>query len=45
MNIGDLLELQGTLHRDGIVDTASDEEDMLGGQVTVGKSLNLLAVL
>ena len=44
MDVGNLFQLQGALHRDCIVDTASDEKDVFCRKITVGKTLYVLLV-
>ena len=45
VNVGDFLQFQRPLQRDGIVDSASDKENVIRSQVTVCKALNQLPVL
>ena len=44
MNIGNLLEFQGTFEGNRVVDSASHEENMVGGQIAVGHKLKLLLI-
>ena len=39
MDVGNLFQLQGALHRDCIVDAASDEKDVFCRKITVGSSI------
>ena len=41
VDVGDLLELEGTLEGDGVVDAAAEEEEVIGGGEDLGEVLAL----
>ena len=45
MDVGNLLQLQGALHGNGIIDSPSDEKDLLRSDIAVGKTLDPVLIV